>query len=176
MARTLSPDAIANATGCTWNDWRHYFDSLGAKHLTHQEIVAKAVERGAAPWWCQMITVTYEQHIGRRVPGQDCDGAFALSASRTVSDSLDDAFKLWLKSVEGATEFSGVAVNRKPSTSRSEKWRYWRCGLADGSRVIVNICAKPPLKSIVNVQHEKLESADVVNHWREYWKAKLHSL
>jgi len=83
MARTISPEAIEGGTGRSWDEWLAFFTSIGAEQLTHQEIVARASELGAPPWWRQMVTVAYEQHIGRRVPGQDCDGEFNLSASRT---------------------------------------------------------------------------------------------
>jgi hypothetical protein len=44
----------------------------------------------------------------------------------------------------------------------SEKWRYWRCGLDDGSRIVVTIGDKPPAKSVLSVQHERLDSAEEV--------------
>ena len=176
MARTISPEAIEGGTGRSWDEWLAFFTSIGAEQLTHQEIVARASELGAPPWWRQMVTVAYEQHIGRRVPGQDCDGEFNLSASRTRPGTLDSSMARWVEVVEGRDEFSGVPVTRGPDLTSSEKWRYWRCGLADGSRVVVYVSARGPGKTVVNVQHEKLESDDVVGHWREFWKGLLQEL
>jgi hypothetical protein len=176
VARTISPAAIESGTGRSWDDWLKFFTSVGAEHLTHQEIVAKAMDAGAPPWWCQMVSVAYEQHIGRRLPGQDGDGAFAVSASKTRDGTIDEALARWIEVIDDRDEFSGIAISRGPDTSSTEKWRYWRCGLADGSRVVVNISAKSPSKSVVSVQHEKLESDELVAHWRDYWKATLSQL
>jgi hypothetical protein len=176
VAQTISPAAIENGTGRSWDDWVRFFTSVGAENLTHQEIVQKAMDAGAPRWWCQMVSVAYEQHIGRRLPGQGGDGTFALSASKTRDGTIDEALARWLDVVHGRDEFSGIAISRGPDTSSTEKWRYWRCGLADGSRVVVNIYAKSSSKSVVNVQHEKLESEDLVDHWRDYWKSTLSQL
>ena len=176
MARTLSPEAIEQGTGRTWDEWLAFFESIGASELTHRQIVEAASESGAPPWWRQMVTVAYEQHIGRRVPGQDGAGTFNVSASRTVEGSMDDALARWVAVVGDRTDHAGVGVTRGPDESRTDKWRYWRCGLADGSRVVVNISAKAPGKAVVNVQHERLEDAELVDHWRSYWKAVLASV
>ena len=176
VAQALRPEAIESATGQTWEAWRSYLDGAGAAHKTHQEIVALAAAHGAASWWRQMIAVTYEQHLGRRVPGQSGDGSFAISASRTVPASLDDALARWTAVVDSPDQLSGVAIEVGPTTSSTEKWRYWRCTLADGSRVAVNISAKAVDKSTISVQHELLESEDLGEHWRSYWKSILREV
>jgi hypothetical protein len=55
------------------------FSTLPAAQPSHQERVAKAIESGAPRWWCQMVSVAYEQQIGVRVPGQD-----GLTSQRVV--------------------------------------------------------------------------------------------
>jgi hypothetical protein len=175
VTRALSPEAIEQGTGRSWDDWLDFFESIGASDLTHRQIVEAAAGLGAPPWWRQMVTVTYEQQIGRRVPGQDGDGTFTVSTSRTVVASMDEALARWVAVAGGRTDHSGVGVTRGPDESRTDRWRYWRCGLADGSRVVVNISAKGPDKSVLSVQHEHLEDADLVDHWRSYWKALLAS-
>jgi len=123
-----------------------------------------------------MIAVTYEQHIGRRVPGQRGDRSFSISACRTLSGSLDDSLARWAEAVGRPDEISGVAIERGPETSESEKWRYWRCTLADGSRVAVNISLKAPDKPVISVQHEQLKSEDLGEQWRAYWKGVLREM
>ena len=68
------------------------------------------------------------------------------------------------------TEFSDIAITRGPDISQTDKWRYWCCGLADGSAVSINIYEKAPGKSALSVEHAKLESEAQVEHWREWWK------
>ena len=36
----MSPEAIADGTGRSWEDWLTFFESIGASELTHREIVA----------------------------------------------------------------------------------------------------------------------------------------
>jgi hypothetical protein len=177
MVKTISPEAIQKATGKSWEDWLVFFNSIGASQLSHQEIAQKAGDLGGAPsWWRQMVTVVYEQHIGRRVPGQDCDGHFATSASKTITgDSLDHVLERWKQLMKGTEDFAGVPITRGPDVTKTEKWRYWRCGLADGSRLSVNISYKADEKISLSVQHERIESPEQVNHWRDYWNVFLKS-
>lgn len=171
MSKAISIKAIEDHTGKSWDQWMALFEQIAAARLSRKEIAQKLDDMGAAgDWWAQMATAAYEQHIGRRVPGQDCDGRFAVSVNKTMAGDLDGALSRWLALVAGREEFSDVGVARGPETSQSEKWRYWRCGLADGTRIAVNISMKSPAKAALSVQHEKLESADAVEHWRAYWK------
>jgi hypothetical protein len=176
VAKELSAESIAAATGRTWDEWVAYFDSQGAESMSHQELVSLSSGAGVPPWWRQMIAVKYEQHIGRRVPGQGNGGTFNVSASKTWSGSLDDALARWTKVMDPRTEVSGVEIARGPDVSATEKWRYWRAGLADGTRVVVNISAKSPDKSVISVQHENLESEDAAQHWRGFWKSVLSDI
>jgi hypothetical protein len=175
VAERLSPEAIEVGTGRSWDDWLAFFDSIGAAELTHQEIVAAASGCGAPPWWRQMLTVRYEQHIGRRLPGQAPDGTFTVSASRTRPGSMDDSLGRWTE-VVGETGADGVAWTRPPETTSSDRWRYWRGQLEDGSRVIVTVTDKGPDRSVVSVQHEQLDTPDAADGWRAHWKAVLASL
>jgi hypothetical protein len=176
VAPSITPEAIERGTGRSWEEWLSFFDGIGASTLSHQEIVERATHFGAEPWWRQMVTVAYEQHIGRRMPGQDGSGTFSISVSKTVNGTVDGALDLWIGRVTGRSEFSDVAITRAPQVSVTEKWRYWRCGLADGSRLIVLFSARSPTKAIVNVQQEKVDSDELAAHWRAYWKQLLVDL
>jgi hypothetical protein len=176
MALALRPEAIESGTGQSWESWLSYLDTAGAAQKSHQEIVELASANGAPSWWRQMIAVTYEQHIGRRVPGQRGDGSFSISASRTLPGSIDEALARWEAVVGTPDEIMGVAIASGPAVSTTAKWRYWRCTLADGSRVVVNISLKSPGKSVVSAQHEQLESKELGEDWRTYWKSVLRQL
>jgi hypothetical protein len=174
MAQAISPAAIEKGTGKTWDEWITFFDAMDAASLPHKDIARKTLEDGGATgWWSQMLTVAYEQHIGRRVSGQDCEGEFSVSVSKTLNGDLDGALQWWLDAVDGVEAFSDVPVSSGPEISRTEKWRYWRAGLADGSRVTVHIYQKTPGKASLGIMHEKLESTDQIEHWRTWWKGFL---
>lgn len=177
MATSISDDAILKATGQPWQHWCETLEQAGARDLTHTEIAQYlAQQQHLSHWWAQMLTVNFEQHIGRRVVGQDCTGKFRVSASKTVAGSMDDALTLWMNAMQSRTDFSDIPISRGPDISQTEKWRYWRCGLADGSAVSINIYEKAPGKAALSVEHSKLESDAQVEHWREYWKGILKAL
>jgi hypothetical protein len=174
MQTAISAQAVIKGTGQPWSHWLNWLNGINAGDMPHKEIVAALI--AAHPlslWWAQMLTVQYEQIIGRRVAGQDCSGSFSVSVSKTLPGSLDDALAYWLALVANSSEFSDIAVSRSPAISHTDKWRYWRCGLADGSRVNVNISQKSADKSSLSIQHEKLESSEQVEHWRSYWKTYI---
>jgi hypothetical protein len=171
MTQPMSVKAIENSTGKSWEEWLKFFKKIDAEKLTHKEIAQKVYAAGTPGWWSQMVTVAYEQHIGRRVAGQDCNGEYSVSVGRTVDGTMDNAMERWVSLVGEQKEFSDIAISRGPDVSKTEKWRYWRSGLSDGSVVNVNIYEKAPDKAALSIQHEKLESTDQVEHWRTYWKA-----
>ena len=78
--------------------------------------------------------------------------------------------------VAGREEFGGVPVEAEPSTSQSEKWRYWRVPLADGTRVALNFSDKAGGKASVGLTHTKLDSAEAIAYWRPFWKDLLGQL
>jgi hypothetical protein len=177
LAKAISDEAIENGTSRSWPDWLAVLQSFNAEDLSHKEIAARLQADGElSGWWAQMLTVAFEQHIGRRVPGQDCSGSFSVAVSKTLPGTMDSALQRWQSRMHGVRGLSDVVLTRGPDTSQTEKWRYWRCGLADGSRVNVNIYQKSADKASLGIQHEKLESEAQVEHWRAFWKARVKDL
>ena len=174
MPGSISDEAIERGTSRTWSEWMNWFESASAADKSHTEIARQINEEtDDGGWWAQMLTVAFEQEIGRRVPGQDCEGEFSVSTSKTLNLSLDQALEWWLKAVDDHNSFCEVAVSGAPEVSRTDKWRYWRARLADGSRINIHIYEKAPGKSTLTVMHEKLESTDQIEYWRACWKAFL---
>ena len=176
MTKGSNIEAIEKATGRSWEKWLEFFESIGAKDLSHTEIAKKVNETGTPGWWSQSVTVAYEQHIGRRKPGQRPDGKFDVSASRTIEGTMDETLDKWLELVEDIKEFNGVRLEGEPGISKTEKWRNWRCALSDGSRVVVGIYQKAPNKAGLGLAHEKLASAQLAEQQRSYWKSFLQKL
>lgn len=165
-----SDEAIAAATGRTWPEWRKLLDGLGAAELTHKDIAARLHrDHGVPGWWSQMLTVEYERAIGRRVVGQTCAGDFSASASRTLPGDKDAALNAWRNVVAGTKAFDGVAIAGAPRESSTEKWRYWRADMADGSKLGIVISDKPGGKALLAVNHDKLADADAVARWKGFW-------
>ena len=181
MVKPSNTAGIANATGRPWDQWVDMLDAAGAREKNHTAIAAltlkhmpESVER--PEWWAQGTAIAYEQHVGLRVPGQSCTGDFQFSTSRTVTGDIDRALEAWLGVVAGIEEFGGIPTESEPAVSTTEKWRYWRVPMADGTRVSVNITAKAGEKSTVGVNHTKLDSAEAIEFWRPLWKQLLSQL
>lgn len=181
MVKPSNTAAIASATGRQWDEWVDLLEAAGAREMTHSAIARVALEQmpesvERAEWWAQGTAVAYEQHAGLRVPGQSCDGDFQLSTSRTVAGDKDSALQAWTGLVAGREEFGGVPVDGEASMTRSEKWRYWRVPLADGTRVALNFSDKAGGKATVGLVHTKLDSAEAIDYWRPVWKELLGQL
>jgi len=179
--RGTSTGGIAAATGIPWETWTARLEELGARRMGHAEIARHVAGQLAGvvanhEWWAQAVTVAYEQHVGARRPGQTGDGRFNVSAGRTVDGSLDEALACWSAVMAGRSDAAGVAFADEPSTSATEKWRYWRVRLADGTRVSVNVGTRGPGRSGVAVAHAGLAAAEDVEPWRAFWKGRLREL
>ena len=188
--------SIEKATGTSWLEWTKWLEGQNASALSHAELARVVLarirelglERHAGTgeslndgWWAQTIAIDYEHDHGLREVGQGHLGTFAVSASKTVQGTLDEALQAWLGVMKEVTEVGGVSFTEKPTTSATEKWRYWRVPLADGTRAQVDISVRQvadgaPVKAVVSVQHSKLESAADIPPRKAAWKALLGQL
>lgn len=174
MTKPINIDAIVKETGKSWEEWLKFFDSISARDLSHAEIAREVHRSGmAGDWWAQSVTVAYEQHIGRRQPGQRSNGKFEVSVSMTFGGNRTEALKAWVKAVESKTEFNGVKVSRAGESSQKENFDYWHCGLEDGSRISVSMYEKAPGKVSIGLGHTGLGTAEDVEKWRTYWKSLM---
>ncbi len=172
----LSNDAVLAATGREWRQWRAHLDASGAAGQSHKDIARALHDAGLSGWWAQMVTVEYERMIGRRAVGQRCDGAFSVSASRTVDGEIDAALQRWLSLIGERIHYGDATTERPARVSASADWRYWKVDLDDGSRVSVTICCKGASRATIAVGHEKLADADTAARWKSWWKARLAEL
>ena len=181
MTKSSNTQAIERATGVRWEEWVAYLDGGGGREAPHRDLAVRAAERLAAvegniDWWAQGVAVAYEQHIGRRHPGQAGDGSFQVGVSKTFAGTMDEAMDAWCALVAGADAFGGVPAEREPERSATGKWRYWRVPLADGSRVSLDVHSKAPGKAGLGINHRQLGSQEAADHWRAVWKGMLGRL
>jgi len=173
-AQTVSEEAVTKATGKRWKQWFALLKKAKADMLSHAAIARKlSEEHGVSGWWAQSITVEFERFIGRRAVGQTSAGDYQATITRTLPGPIDDALKAWQRLVRGRAEFDGVPLAAKPTVSKTEKWRYWRASLEDGSKVTVTIGAKPDGKAQLAINHDKLAGKRGVVRWKAYWKGVL---
>lgn len=167
MTKPTATAAFAEKTGKSWEGWLDFLEETGARTLSHKEIASRIVETGeASGWWAQGITVAYEQHIGRRKPGQRPGGGYEVSVSKTVAGTPEAALALWGAVAEGLDTADGIAFAGPAETSASEKWRYWRRELVDGTRISATIGEKPGDKASIALTHARLADDAAVTRWR----------
>jgi hypothetical protein len=181
MTKTANVQAIEEATGRKWGDWILFMAKLGAERLPHSEIANRVYDElngrlDNPGWWAQAVTVAYEQHIGRRAPGQRADGTYEFSLSRTLAGTMDEVFERWLRHVADRTDFNGVLIAKTPTTSQTATRRHWGCGLEGGARLSADVNPKDAGKSILTVTHAKLPSAEEAERWKAYWRSELEAL
>jgi hypothetical protein len=181
MTKPVNTEAIEKTTGQGWEEWLVYLQSIDAKDLSHKQIADHV--RGKlkdtlenAGWWAQSITVAYEQHIGRREPGQRSDGTFEVAISKTMAGSMEDVMQAWVTLIADHQEFNNTPVAKQPTVSQTARNHHWGCNLADGTRVNVDVYAKSPEKCGFTITHIKLANQNAQEEWRNYWKDLISSL
>lgn len=176
MSKTISTPEVSDgrvhkATGKKWDEWFSALEQVKAGEKTHKEIAVMLVEEyGTSAWWAQTVTVEYERFIGRREVGQSCEGDFQAGGSKTLSAHMDEVLDAWLDYMKDKGNLNDVPFAEEPNIRKTEKWRYWRVPLEDGSRVNINITQKAPGKAHLSVNHEKLNNTDEVDTWKQFWK------
>src|SRR4029450_6499975 len=165
-APRMSDEAVKAKTGKTWKQWFAVLDKAGAQKMTHQEIAKYLSDKqDVGPWWCQMVTVTYEQQTGRRQNNERPDG-FQISVSRTVnvpvarlykSFAIDKERNVWLAE-------TGLLVRKAtPNKSMRVTWKDEKTSLE------INFYPKAAAKSQVVIQHSKLPNASSAAKMKTYW-------
>src|SRR5262245_57434107 len=172
-APRMGDEAVQAKTGKNWKEWFAVLDKAGAKKMTHQEIARYLSEKqGVPPWWCQMVTVNYEQQTGRRVNHERPDG-FQISVSRTVSVPLAKLYKTFAtdKARDAWLGENNLQVRKAtPNKSMRVTWTDQKTSLE------VNFYPKSKDKSQVVVQHSKLASASAATKMKSYWTKALDRL
>ena len=175
--KSLTDEAVVKATGKGWDKWFILLGQEKADKLTHKEIAKLLSEQHKVDgWWAQSIAVEYERHLGRRQVGQVKDGTFHTAVSKTILGNIDQAFELWLNAVREEKELNSIPLAEKPAISKSEKWRYWRVNLQNGSKVAITVGTKTAEKSTLTFSNEKLKSKDDINTWKVFWRDYITKL
>lgn len=141
--------AMRAATGRGHEEWRDLLADAGAMTWSHAEIAGWLVGQGVDGWWAQGITVDFEQARRGRLPGQQQDGSFTASSTRTIPGSRLEALAAVTDSVR--------AVHGEPSAENlaaSMPVVRWR--LADGTRLTASAQPANSSGTPVTLSHEKL--------------------
>jgi hypothetical protein len=169
---SMSDAAVKAKTGKEWDDWFAALDQAGAADLDHPTIATFLSENYALPgWWCQCITVNYEQARGKRVRHQTTSG-FSMSVTKTLTTSLSALYAATADPVKRKKWFPKGAF--EPSAQTKNK--YFRGAWKKDARLEIGFYAKGQGKSQIALQVNKLAKRADVDRERKAWKASLEKL
>lgn len=173
MGENKKIESIERATGKPWDEWLAFMDGIGARDLNHHEIATKVLEQlmdttESPGWWAQSVTVAYEQYIGRRVPGQQPDGTFQTSVSRSTKLGMKQLMDAWTEFAAGDQEILDQ-IEGDVRTSGTEKRLSWRAKLQDHTSVIVVSEPKRDGPASIVVQHTGSQTQELNNDAKAKW-------
>ena len=174
MIQKLSDSALRERSGRGWTEWFALLDAWGATAHTHTEIVRWLdAEHQLDNWSAQSVTVGYEQARGMRAPGQQSNGVFAASVSRTVATPVDRLFDAFADESVRNRWLPGVTISVRTATAPKS----FRADWTDGStRIAVGFTPKGQAKAQVALLHEKLDGVEAVAEMKAYWRERLTAL
>ena len=147
-------------------------DAADAGTMSHPQIARYLQEAHDVPdWWCQMVTVGYEQARGLREVHQKTDG-FTANASKTVGAPLPVLYDAWADEDKRAAWLGEGGLTVRKATPDKSLRITWR----DGSNLDVNLYAKGEEKSQVAIQHSKLPDAESAARIKAFWGSALGRL
>lgn len=160
--------SVLAATGRSRDDWRETLTAVGASDWSHNAIATWLVTgNGVDPWWAQNITVDFEQHVGRRRPGQRADGSFEVSASRRLAGEQADALAAVVASVT-------AGLGREPtSVNTGVRYLSARWKLDDGTAVAASVPPSSGGKSTVQLSFVGLASEEAMPAAKEFLRNVL---
>ena len=168
----VGSQAVLKATGRAWDEWLKVLDRAGARSMAHKDIAMMLSRKFSVPdWWCQMVTVGYEQARGLREKHQTAQG-YRASASKTVAVDVDDLYSAWSDGRQRSRWLPAAPIQVRRATENKSLRITWN-GAED---VDVGFFAKGEGKSLVQVQHGKLATAGAVARSKKFWTAALARL
>jgi len=170
-AAGMSDASVSKRTGRTWAQWVEVLDASQAADKPHRGIVEIVSSLGTPEWWSQMVTVGYERIRGLRERGQQRDGGYEASKSRTYNVPVTTLFDAFL-TARRRNRWLPVRVAVR-SSARPKRMRIdWD----DNTVVQVGFLDKGRAKSAVAIQHQKLKDKAAADAMKSAWSSYFDSL
>ena len=173
----MRAESIEKATARQWDDWLRFLMESGADQLDHPGI-ASLVERELGQsvdnpaWWAQSITVAFERAIGRRLPGQQPDGSFQVSVSKSTQLGMHELAGTWKRFA--ATDDEVLAMlSSEPRTSGTKKRLSWRAKGSEEISLLVTSEPKPNGAAAIRVQVDGIATPEAREAVRMGWTSML---
>ena len=169
----MSEEAVLRGTGKTWDEWFALLDGWDAAARKHPEIARHLHDaHGIDGWWAQSVTIGYERARGMRGVHEHPDG-YAVSASKTLPVPVDRLYAAFVDEEQRGHWLDPDELRlRTRQPNRSARFDV----IANDTRLGATFVAKGEAKAAVQLQHERLPTADDVDPWRAHWKSRLDRL
>ena len=169
----ISDAALKQKTGCTWEHWVKALDHYGAAEMPHRDIAALVKAKYKTPsWWAQTVVVGYERIRGLRARGQQRNGTFAMTKSRTFNVNVTTLFDAWANAGTRRRWLKDQNVRVRSTTAPKSMRIEW----AGGGIVAVGFVDKGKRKSSVALEHAKLPDRETADRLKQYWSERLDAL
>jgi len=169
----MSDAAVQEKTGCTWERWVRSLDHHGGATMSHADIAKLIHEKYKTPgWWAQTVAVGYERIKGLRTRGQQRNGTYGATKSRTFNVPIETLFDAWMNPKTRGRWLNGAKVRVRTATAPKSMRLDW----TDGSIIAVGFTAKGRDKSAVALEHSKLPSRDAAALVKQEWAERLDAL
>lgn len=175
MAANSRIQAVERATNRTWQEWVRFLEGIDAKNRSHHEIATHLVYEldgkiDNAGWWAQSITVTYEQQIGRRLPGQRPDGTFQTSVSKATQLGMEELMDKWVTFAADDQDVQALVAS-EVRVSGTDKRITWRTKAHDGSDIRITSEPKKDGTASLIVNHMGLATNELNLEAKSNWSA-----
>lgn len=151
--QNISDDRLVAVTGRSRHEWHELLDAQNASAWTHTQIASWLRDNHAVDgWWAQGIAVGFEQAKGMRVPGQQPDGTFSASSSKSLPGTQLELLDLVIDA------YTAACGNEPASVSREAKHPTARWALSDGTSILATISPGGLGKARVVLTHSKLDA------------------
>lgn len=168
----MSDEKLKAATACTWERWVHALDRKKAYELTHRDLAKLIREKyKTSSWWTQTVAVGYERIKGLRERGQQRDGTYQATKSRTFAVPVDVLFDAWADARTRRQWLDGGRVRVRAAT-RPKSIRLD----IDGATIAVGFIDKGAGRSAVAVEQDRLPSRDAAEGVKRFWAERFVEL
>ncbi|HSI20917.1 MAG TPA: hypothetical protein VLA04_04460 [Verrucomicrobiae bacterium] len=162
----IGSEAVIKATGKDWAGWFSILDAWQATQHSHKEIAEYLhAEQGVAHWWCQMVTVGYEQARGLRIRNQTADG-FEVSVTKVLPFTVGELYSAWMEG--NRDKWLDIPI----TITTANESKSVRAKLEDGSRIAIGFYPKKTGAQIA-LGHEKMREEADIEKWRGIWKESI---
>lgn len=165
----MRTETVKQKTGRTWAEWFVIIDKFGGKKMEHKDIARHLYTEFHVPsWWCQMITVGFEQAIkGRRVHEQS--RGYQISASKTFASPPRPLYALWINA-----QTRQILLDGQILPIRSKKLgRIVRFAWPDGGTIEVHLIKKAAQKTQIVISHTALPTQKTAGAMQDFWHERL---